>query len=123
MTLKTCLFIMKIGTLLMVMAWALVVFNIDPDEAGIIGQVFFYASLFLMMAGILSLFFVWLRRKIIGDEMATKHLGVNFRQGILLSILVIVFLLFQSTRILTWWDGLLAAGGIFLVELYFLSRG
>jgi hypothetical protein len=122
MTLKTCLWTMKIGTLLMIMAWALVVFNIDPDEAGIVGQVFFYSSLFLMMAGIFSLFFVWLRRIIIGDEMATQHLGVNFRQGILLSILVIIFLFFQSAGILTWWDGLLVAGGIFLVELYFLSR-
>jgi hypothetical protein len=113
---------MKIGTLLMVIVWALVMFNIDPDEAGIIGQVFFYVSLFLMLSGVLSLFFVWLRRKIIGDEMAARHLGVNFRQGILLSVLVIIFLLFQSVRILTWWDGLLAAGGIFLIELYFLSR-
>ena len=122
MTLKTSLWIMKIGTLLMVIAWGIVVFSIDPDEAGIIGQVFFYSSLFLMMAGIFSLFFVWLRRIIIGDEMAVRHLGVNFREGILLSALVIIFLLFQSVRILTWWNGLLAAGGIFLIELYFLSR-
>jgi hypothetical protein len=114
---------MKIGTLLMVIVWALVVFGIDPDEAGIIGQVFFYSSLFLMTAGIFSLFFVWLRRKIVGDEMAADHLGINFRQGILLSILVIILFLLQNARVLTWWDGLLAVGGIFLIELYFLSRG
>ena len=123
MALKTCLFIMKIGTLLAVAAWVLVVFNIDPDETRFVGQVFFFASLLLAASGAFSLFFVWLRRIISGDEMAAEHLGINFRQGILLAVLVIILLVLKESHFLTWWDGLLAAGGIFLIELYFLSRG
>jgi len=31
-------------------------------------------------------------------------------------------LFLQQNRLLTWWDGALAVAGIFLVELYFLTR-
>ena len=122
MTLKSYLWLMRVGTLVALGAWVSAVIYIDPQRAGILGQILFYLSLFLALAGIFILFFSYLRRKFRRDEEIAKHLGVNFRQGVLLALLVIFLLILQSFRVLTWWDGLLAVAGVFLMELYFLSK-
>jgi hypothetical protein len=114
---------MRVATAASFAAWILVLKQIDPEKSGIAGQLLFYASTFLFCAGLGILFFTWLRRKVGGnDETAFAHLGVSFRQGILVALLVVILLIFQQYRILAWWDGALAVAGIFLVELYFLTR-
>lgn len=122
MTLKAYLWGMKISAVLSLIAWGMVVYYIDPEEAGIFGQVLFYLSLFLALTGVFALFFTAIRKKIIDQETAFFYLGTNFRQGLLIALLAVVVLIFQSFRILTWWDGLLLLAGIFLFELYFLLR-
>lgn len=122
MTLKSYLWGMRIIAVFSVAAWGLVIFYIDPQKSGIAGQALFYASLFLALSGIFILFFTWLRRKKEDEETAFVYLGMGFRQGTLLALLVITLLILQSFRVLTWWDGLLAAAAVFLAELYFLSR-
>lgn len=122
MTLKSYLWGMRISTALSIAAWIAVVYNVNPEATGIVGQILFYLSLFLALAGIFILFITWSRRKILGSDWAFVHLGMSFRQGALLSVLAISLLIFQSFGILTWWDGLLTVAGIFIIELYFLSR-
>ena len=82
----------------------------------------FYVSLFVFMTGFFSLFLFWLKEKTSSEELIRVHMGVSFRQGLLLSIIVIVVLILQSFRVLTWWDGLLAVGAVLMIELYFLAR-
>jgi len=114
---------MRIGVAAAFAAWILVLRQIDPDKAGFLGQALFYASTFLFFAGLLILFFTWMRRKIGGsDESALVCIGISFRQGILMSLLLVGLLILQQYRILVWWDGALLVAGIFLVELYFLTR-
>jgi hypothetical protein len=123
MTLKSYLWGMRISAVTAFAAWFLVALYIDPEKSGIAGQTLFYASAFLFLAGLAILFFTWLRRKTGGkDEVALVYVGVSFRQGILTALLIIGLLIFQQYRILTWWDGALLVAGIFLVELYFLTR-
>lgn len=123
MTLKSYLWGIRIGTILSFLAFILVLFNVDPQTAGISGQLIFYVSSFLVLSGVFVLFFSWLRLKWSNEnESASILLALSFRQGILLAIFCIAILLMQSLRILTWWDGLLVLAGILLVELYFLTR-
>jgi len=122
MTLKSYLWGLRISTVILFIAWAVVVGNVDPEKSGLIGKVLFYLSLFLFLSGLFILILTWIRRKMEGDEMVFRQLGLNFREGILLAILVVGLLLLQSVKVLIWWDGLLVTAGIFLVELYFLSR-
>lgn len=123
MTLKSYLWGIRFGTALSFIAWIMVILYIDPDKSGIAGQALFYASTFLFFAGVLILFFTWMRRKIGGDdETAFAYLGTSFRQGILMAILLIGLLFLQQYRLLVWWDGALMVAGIFLAELYFLTR-
>jgi hypothetical protein len=122
MTLKAYLMGIRISTLAALVGWGLVVYFIDPEKTGIIGASIFYLSAFLSFAGIAILFLTWTRKKYSGSNFAFSHVGMSFRQGILLSGLVIILMILQSLGMLVWWDGLLATAGIFLIELYFLSR-
>lgn len=122
MTLKAYLWGMRISTILALAAWGLVFYYVDPEEAGISGKAFFYSSLFLALTGVFTLFLSAIRKKADGQEAAFFYLGTNFRQGALAAFLAITLLIFQSFRILTWWDGLLILVGIFMIEMYFLLR-
>lgn len=123
MTLRSYLWGMRISTLLSFLAWLLVVWQIDPIKAGVMGQLFFYVATLFFLSGLFILFFTWSRGKFSGgSEVAFAYVSVSFRQGILLALLAVIILFLQSLRVLTWWDGLLVVAGICLVELYFLTR-
>lgn len=122
MTLKSYLWGMRIYTLFSIIGLGLVIYRIDPEKTGIYGQVLFFVVTFLALSGIFILFSTWMRRKASGNDLALAQLGMSFRQGILLALLIIGLLVLQKFRMLTWWDGLLVTGGIFLTELYFLSK-
>ncbi|KKP93014.1 MAG: hypothetical protein UR99_C0060G0001 [Candidatus Moranbacteria bacterium GW2011_GWD2_36_12] len=123
MTLRSYLWIIRTGVIAMLAAWILVIKQVDPEKTGAIGQAIFFVATFLLLAGVFVLFFTWLRRSIGGDEKtALAYIGMSFRQGVLMSVLVVALLFLQQNRLLTWWDGALAVAGIFLVELYFLTR-
>ncbi|MDD5397200.1 MAG: hypothetical protein PHW24_04045 [Candidatus Moranbacteria bacterium] len=123
MKLKSYLWGIRISAAATLAAWILIVKQVDPEKAGAIGQILFYGSTFLLLSGLFILFFSWLRRHVGGnEETALIYIGVSFRQGILMSVLAIFLLFLQQNRVLTWWDGALSVAGIFLVELYFLTR-
>lgn len=123
MTLKSYLWGIRLSVVITLAALILVLRQIDPEKSGVVGQLFFYVSAFLFFAALLILFFTWLRRKFCGsDENAFVYLGMSFRQGVFMSLLVVGLLILQQYRVLVWWDGLLLAAGIFLIELYFLTR-
>jgi hypothetical protein len=113
---------MRLGTLLALAAWILVIFYTDPEKGGAPAKFIFYFTFFLFLAGIFILMLSFLRRKFGGGGVVLSDLGTSFRQGMLLSLLVIALLVLQSFRFLTWWDGLLSVAGIFLIELYFLTK-
>lgn len=123
MTLKSYLWGMRVSTVLALAGWLMVVLYIDPAKSGAIGQLLFYASSLLLLAGLFILLLTWLGKgNEDGEEIELAHIGASFRQGFLLSFLVLILLFFQNKGVLTWWDGALAVAGIFLVELYFLSH-
>jgi hypothetical protein len=123
MTLKSYLWGMKIGALLSFIAWVLIIFNIDPTESAAPGKLLFYGSFFLFLSAFFIIILTWMRKKTEkGKDFETVYISGNFRQGILIAFLISILLVLQSFRILVWWDGALVVAGIFLVELYFLTR-
>ncbi len=122
MTLKSYLWSLRIGTVLSLVAWGFVVFFIDPQKSGIPGRFIFYLCFFLVLSGMFILLLTWLKKKSKKEEVALAEVGISFREGILLALLVIILFILQSFRVLVWWDGLLAVAGIFLIELYFLTK-
>jgi len=122
MTLKSYLWGMRFSAFLAFTAWALVLFYTDPTKGGIPIKFVFYFTLFLFLSAVFILMLSWARRKFQKEEVAFSDLGISFREGTLLALLTIALLVLQSFKILVWWDGLLAVAGIFLIELYFLTK-
>jgi len=122
MTLKSYIWGMRIVTLFSIIGLVLAVLQVDPETSGLIGKVLFYIILFFALSGILNLMLLWLRRNWTTSETAYANVGLSLRQSMLLALLAIGLLIMQSFRVLVWWDGLLLLAGIFLVELYFLSK-
>jgi len=122
MTLKSYLWGMRLSTLLAFAAWGLAVFYTDPEKGGTPIKLIFYFTLFLFLSGVFILMLSLFRRKFGGDGVVLSDLGMSFREGMLLSLLVIILLVLQSFKFLVWWDGLLVVAGIFLIELYFLTK-
>lgn len=122
MTLKSYVWGVRFFVLISLSALGLVIFYVDPEKSGIFGKLVFYSALFFSFFGIFNLFLIFTRKKVLGNEAALVNMGLSFRQSILLAVLGTGLLILQSFRMLVWWDGLLMVAGIFLVELYFLSR-
>ncbi|MFH0833795.1 MAG: hypothetical protein V2A63_00180 [Patescibacteria group bacterium] len=100
----------------------IVIFRLDPFHSTALAVPFFLAALFLALVGTLSLggfyFRVWFKK----GEIYLQHISIALRQAIFLTIATEVALIFQILRILTWWDGILIAAAVSLVEIYFSSR-
>lgn len=122
MTLRAYIWGMRIITLFSLSALGAVIFYTDPEGSGIVGICLFYIAVFFALSGIFNLLLLFIRRKILGNELAVKNIELSFRQSILLSIIVLAIMVLQSYQMLIWWDALLVVAGVFLVELYFLSR-
>jgi hypothetical protein len=122
MTLNAYLWGMRIITVAMLAVWGSVVYFVDPNISGVMGEIIFFTSLLLAMSGVCILFLNWIKRLFFGKEEIVHHLGINFRQGILIAIAIIAILILQRLKFLIWWDALLVIGAIFLIELYFLSH-
>jgi hypothetical protein len=91
----------------------------------ILNIILLQVGLFIFFSSVFSIFLFWMRRRGTGEQRTSSlctSLNVSVRQGILLALGITILLVLQSLRILTWWDGLLAIGAVFIIELYFLTR-
>lgn len=122
MTLKVYIWGIRAVTLFSIGAFAMIASYVDPNSGGIVGKVLFFSILFFALGGIFHLILLWLRRKITVPETVLDNVGMSFRQGMLLAFLSVGMLTLQGLRMLVWWGGLLLVAGVFLIELFFLSR-
>jgi hypothetical protein len=109
---------MTIGTVICWLAWFFVLFNIDPENAGLLGFTFFYTTLFLAVVGLSSVVgFLLKQKKTLQDEAIFRQVKKTFIQGIVLGIFIDLILILRQFHLLFWWNA------IFLVILYVLIEG
>ncbi len=100
---------------------------LNPISSDLLVFILFYLSLFIGSSGVITLIGFFIRRisrrkrAPLPIKQAIHNLEVSFRQGLLLSIILIVTLILQSEHILTWWYLLILVGAIGLIE-WWLSR-
>ena len=124
MGLRSYLILMAIGTILCWVVWFLIIGNINPDQAGIIGLILFYLSLFLSLTGTISVVGFLIRKKIDkNDTVIFHHVRHTFRQGLLLSCLIISALILLQCKILNWLTGMLVVVLFLIIEsIIFANR-
>lgn len=122
MTFRAYIWGIRVMTLFSFLALVAVIIYVDPQNSAWVGIVLFYLAAFFSISGIFNLLLLFIRQKLLGEELAAESVSLSFRQGIMLTSITIGILILQSFRVLVWWDALLVVAGVFLVELYFLSR-
>lgn len=126
MTLRSYLFNLFAGTVFALIVFALFFFSTDPDSFSLgvhASFIIFYTLFFVAVSGVSILCLTWLWNKMSGDELLTVgEISISIRQGVLVGLLMLLFMIFQQFRILVWWDALLLMGAVLLIELYFLTR-
>mgnify|MGYP007062788446 CR=1 FL=1 len=98
-----------------------VVWSIDPTRSGMIGFVFFFATLSLALLGTLTLCGTGLRTLAHRDELVSRHVVKAFRQAFLFTMLVDGALVLSSQGYFRWWTALILILLLAVVELVFLS--
>jgi len=109
---------MGAGTAMAAMSWVIVLYSINPFEAGVLGLVFFYSTLFLSLVGLLSLFGIAYRILIKKRSVSSlpREVKISFRHSMLLAILGIGSLILASQKQMTWYFVLLLFVLIFGIE-------
>ncbi len=105
----------------------LIYFN--PDSSTLLIFILFYLSLFISSAGfftLMGLIIRWFSQKKIlrlrpSMNKIISELEISFRQGLLLSVILISVLILQSQRALAWWCLIILVGLAGLIE-YWLER-
>lgn len=113
---------MGIGTILGWISWAFVLFKIDPETSGIIGKIFFYASLFMAAAGTASLLGFWSRAYFFKNKVLFSHLAISLRQGIWFAIVMVIALVLQAADLFKFWNMIVLALLFGAMEMFFLSK-
>lgn len=113
---------MTFTTLICWIAWLVVLYYFNPDEAGFIGFLLFYLSLFFACLGTFSLLGFFVRVWFSKEQIIFRHLGVATRQSLWFSMLVLITLLLQAAGFLKWWSILFLVLFLLLLEFFFLSR-
>lgn len=124
MTLRFYLILMSVGALICWLAWVFVLGNIDPEQAGFFGFLFFYASLFLALAGTFSVIGFLIKKIILkDDQIVFHHVKSTFRQGMLTATVIVAGLILLQTKLLTWWNAVLLVLLFAMIEgIIFTSR-
>lgn len=102
--------------------WLWILFGIDPVVATQFDFVLFYSSLFLWLAGALTLLGYSMRLLKSHNEYYYGNLLTSLRQGSLISGYLSLLLVLQGGRILRLGEALLLLAAIVLFELYFLAK-
>lgn len=122
MTLKTYLNLMLICTLICWGAWVLSLFVINPEEAGLLGFILFYFSLFLAILGTAAIIGFLIRARL-GKTPIFVQVSIAFRQGIWIAIVIVFLLLLKGFNLLRWWNSVLLILIIIIVELLIWTGG
>lgn len=114
---------MTLGTLLCWVAWFFVLTNLSPGEAGLLGLVFFYASLFLALVGTISVIgFLIQRARNNNDDVVFRHVRQTFRHSVLSSCFLIIALMLKAQDMLSGWTALVLIVVFFITESILANR-
>jgi len=113
---------MLFGTAVCWVAFSIILFNVNPYDAGSLIFIFFYFSLFLALLGTLTIVGIFTRISILKrDDFVARRVMTSFRQGAFLSGAAVSALFMMSRDLLTWWNIALFIIGVLLLEFFFIS--
>ena len=128
MNLSVLLAGLVLATLLAGACLAAILVYFDPTVSGSLVFILFYLSLLITSTGIFTLIGLFIRRISqkrrfpLLPSRAIRQLEVSFRQGLLLTVILLAALILQSQRILVWWHLIILVGLVGLAEWWLARR-
>jgi hypothetical protein len=95
-----------------------IIFTTPPSAAGTLIFGYLYASVWLAIAGVLTIVGILVRKKFTSQLYALSLIGA-IRQGVLVASLCVAALALQGQGLLSWWMGLGLAAVAFCLEFFF----
>lgn len=121
MSLRQYLVVLALGTAISISSWCIIMIAIDPVTAGALAYFVFYLTLLAGIAGFFSICGTLLRSWRSPDAPIDRAVARSFRQGILLSGLVVTCLVLLAKTLFSFGTMLLLVVLAGLVEFLFLS--
>lgn len=119
---KSYLFVLFCVTLFSLGFSVFMFLNINPYTSDALTIGMFFLSIFIFLTGIITLLGFYFRVKITNNEVFYANFFPSLRQATLLSIVIVGLLILKSLKVLAWWDGIMFALAIALLELYFQNK-
>lgn len=104
------------------LGWIITLYKLNPFESTGMALAFFLITFFIALMATFTILGFYARVWIYKNEIYYNHINISLRQGILLSLIVVVSLVFQLLGILNWLSGLLLIAAMLLIESYFSMR-
>lgn len=108
---------------LALMSFFLIVYFLSPENADNTLLSLIYFSLFIGLSGIFTIIGFTIRRKRQKNQMPLELLGISFRQGILLGLLLAGCLFLRTYKLYWWLSGLVLLILVLVIEFLFLRKG
>ncbi len=120
MNLRQYLIVMSMGTAVAISAWCLVVIGINPVTSGTLAGVIFYFTLGLGLAGLFTISGTSVRAYRYPEAQIGATVTRSLRQGIFLTILVLVCLYLMTQGLLSTLTVIMAVVALGFLEFFFL---
>lgn len=103
-------------------SWGMVYNQTSPFASPVVAIPLFYVSGFFSITFTVATFSVLLRIAFLPKTTIAEHINSALRQGIIFGAMIIIILLFQQYRILTWWIGGMIVAICLLIEALFWEQ-
>jgi predicted MFS family arabinose efflux permease len=121
MRLKSYVIWIILATILAFASFVAIIWFFSPEHSSPAILTLFFLSLFLSLCGLFSLIALYFRKRRQNTEIMAL-MGISFREGTLLSGLLIGMLLMQYYNIFYWWLALIFLIIVIAIEMAFASQ-
>ncbi|MAF81291.1 hypothetical protein CL628_04735 [bacterium] len=114
-----------IGSLLAIVvsvgAWGLILTQLAPSQAGGLGFVLFFLSMFVAVASVSGLLGYFVRRLLLRGQLPAYAVRTSLRQGLMVAGFASLLLFLQLIQLYRWWVAIAMIAILGSLELVFLS--
>lgn len=120
--LKRNLFFLFFITIFAILSFILCISNYNPFKIGLVQYVYLYLSVFVAVAGLLSVLFFYVKIIVRKKETIYILFWPAVRQGLIVSFGLTLLLILKGLKLLDLWSGIPILIIIFLSELFFQTK-
>lgn len=111
-----------IGTICAAISWALILFQVDPIEAGAPAITLFLVTLFIWLTGVIFLISLAIRWRLGKRQVLDTWVALPLRRGLMLAGLVVGWLLLHLNHLANWFTTLIFIVLLAVLEFFFMTH-